>query len=88
MGISQPEAARLFKGNFRKYSVDHIMGFLTAFDRDVEIVVRPCKRTGKRPRLHSGGGITIGSDVPEITRLNFQAILYKDHASNGRPSFP
>ncbi len=54
MGISQPEVSRLFKGNFREYSIDRLMGFLTAFDHDVEIVVRPHKsqagetgRTGK-----------------------------------------
>jgi predicted XRE-type DNA-binding protein len=41
MGISQPEVSRLFKGNFREYSVDRLMAFLTAFDRDVEIVSRP-----------------------------------------------
>jgi len=41
MGISQPEVSRLFKGHFREYSVERLMGFLTAFDRDVEIVVRP-----------------------------------------------
>ena len=49
MGISQPEVSRLFKGNFREYSIDRLMGFLTAFDHDVEIVVRPSqeKRAGK-----------------------------------------
>ena len=41
MGISQPEVSRLFKGHFREYSVDRLMTFLTAFDRDVEIVSRP-----------------------------------------------
>jgi predicted XRE-type DNA-binding protein len=41
MGISQPEVSRLFKGNFREYSIDRLMSFLTAFDRDVEIVARP-----------------------------------------------
>ncbi len=41
MGISQPEVSRLFKGNFREYSVERLMGFLTAFDRDVEIISRP-----------------------------------------------
>ncbi|MEK4031512.1 helix-turn-helix transcriptional regulator [Methylocystis sp. IM2] len=49
MGISQPEVSRLFKGNFREYSVDRLMAFLTAFDRDVEIVSRP------RPRKAKGG---------------------------------
>lgn len=41
MGITQPEISRMFKGNFREYSVERLMGFLTAFDRDVEIVARP-----------------------------------------------
>lgn len=51
MGISQPEISRLFKGNFREYSIDRLMGFLTAFDRDVEIVVRPHKKAGKGGRI-------------------------------------
>jgi predicted XRE-type DNA-binding protein len=41
MGISQPEVSRLFKGNFREYSVDRLMAFLTTFDQDVEITSRP-----------------------------------------------
>jgi predicted XRE-type DNA-binding protein len=41
LGISQPEVSRLFKGNFREYSVERLIGFLTAFDQDVEIVTRP-----------------------------------------------
>jgi predicted XRE-type DNA-binding protein len=51
MGITQPEVSRMFKGNFREYSVDRLMEFLTAFDRDVEIVVRPHKRSGKPGRI-------------------------------------
>src|SRR5882757_8476462 len=51
MGISQPEVSRMFKGNFREYSVDRLMGFLTSFDRDVEIIVRPHKRDGKAGRI-------------------------------------
>jgi hypothetical protein len=53
MGISQPEVSRLFKGTFREYSVDRLVSFLTAFDRDVEIVSRPRKqgRAGTRGRI-------------------------------------
>ncbi len=51
MGISQPEVSRLFKGNFREYSIDRLMAFLTAFDRDVEIVVRPHKKSGRSGRI-------------------------------------
>jgi predicted XRE-type DNA-binding protein len=51
MGISQPEVSRMFKGHFREYSVDRLMEFLTAFDRDVEIVVKPHKKTGKTGKI-------------------------------------
>src|SRR5215470_11128988 len=51
MGISQPEVSRMFKGNFREYSIERLMGFLTGFDRDVEIVVRPRKRGAKAGRV-------------------------------------
>ncbi len=51
MGISQPEVSRLFNGHFREYSVDRLMGFLTAFGRDVEIVVRPRTRARKGGRI-------------------------------------
>jgi predicted XRE-type DNA-binding protein len=51
MGISQPEVSRMFKGNFREYSVDRLIGFLTGFDRDVDIVVRPHKKRGQAGRI-------------------------------------
>ena len=52
MGVSQPEVSRLFKGNFREYSIERLMTFLTAFDRDVEIVSRP--RTGRAKKSQPG----------------------------------
>jgi predicted XRE-type DNA-binding protein len=55
MGVSQPEVSRLFKGNFREYSIERLMTFLTAFDRDVEIVSRP---RGGRPKKSPSGRIT------------------------------
>ena len=51
MGISQPEVSRMFKGNFREYSIERLMGFLVSFDRDVEIVVKPHKKTGKAGKI-------------------------------------
>jgi predicted XRE-type DNA-binding protein len=51
MSISQPEVSRMFKGNFREYSIDRLMGFLTSFDRDIEIVVKPHKKSGKVGRI-------------------------------------
>lgn len=51
MGISQPEVSRMFKGNFREYSVNRLMNFLTAFNRDVEIVSRPRRKAAKSARI-------------------------------------
>ena len=51
LGISQPEVSRMFKGHFREYSIERLMEFLTSFDRDIEIVVRPHKKSGKAGRI-------------------------------------
>lgn len=51
MGISQPEVSRLFKGHFREYSVERLMDFLTGFDRDVEIVSRPRRKSSARGQI-------------------------------------
>lgn len=51
MGISQPEVSRLFKGQFREYSVERLMKFLTVFARDIEIVVRPAKPRSKAGKI-------------------------------------
>ncbi|HYC65235.1 MAG TPA: helix-turn-helix transcriptional regulator [Reyranellaceae bacterium] len=51
MGISQPEVSRMFKGNFREYSVERLMAFLTAFERDIEIVVKPRRKASKTGRI-------------------------------------
>src|SRR6266480_889067 len=53
IGISQPEVSRMFKGHFREYSIERLMEFLTSFDRDVEIVVRPHKKAGRAGRITS-----------------------------------
>lgn len=51
LGISQPEVSRMFRGHFEEYSVDRLMNFLTAFSQDVEIVVRPHKKTGRTGKI-------------------------------------
>lgn len=51
MGISQPEVSRMFTGNFREYSIERLMGFLTTFNRDVEIVAKPHKKPGRCGRI-------------------------------------
>lgn len=51
MGISQPEVSRMFKGHFREYSIERLIGFLTAFDRDVDIIVRPHTQPGRSGKI-------------------------------------
>jgi predicted XRE-type DNA-binding protein len=51
LNVSQPEVSRMFKGHFREYSIERLMEFLTGFDRDVEIVVRPHAKSGKAGRI-------------------------------------
>jgi predicted XRE-type DNA-binding protein len=60
MGISQPEVSRLFKGHFREYSLERLMGFLTAFDRDVEIVAKPRVSDGARGHITFRHGLEAG----------------------------
>lgn len=57
MGISQPEVSRLFKGNFREYSVERLMNLLTAFS-EVRIVAEPLKNRNQR------GHISFSATIP------------------------
>ena len=57
MGITQPEVSRLFKGHFREYSVERLLRFLTAFDRDIVITSRPISSTSL------GGTISFSTKV-------------------------
>jgi predicted XRE-type DNA-binding protein len=61
MGISQPEVSRFFKGNFRKYSIDRLLSFLTAFDCDVDIISR--SQTDKEGRGQMKFSLLLGKAV-------------------------
>ena len=41
LGIDQPKVSALLRGQFRGYSQERLIGFLTKLGMDVEIVVRP-----------------------------------------------
>lgn len=47
LGIGQPDLSHILRGNFRGWSVERLMRMLTAFDQDVEIIVRPHDRAGE-----------------------------------------
>ncbi len=46
-GTAQPDLSNLLRGKFRGFSVERLMLMLTAFGRDVEVVVRPTARSKK-----------------------------------------
>ncbi len=74
----------MFKGHFREYSIERVMEVLTSFDRDVEIVVRPHKKSGK------AGRITFRVD--KRRRNVFRSVLFAkvdaQVSAGDRPGFP
>lgn len=49
--INQPKISALANYRLDGFSVERLMHFLTALDRDVEIVIRPKPRTRKGARI-------------------------------------
>ena len=56
LGLAQPDASRLLRGDFREYSLERLFRLLTALGRDVDIVIRP-------PRSAAGGKLRIAADT-------------------------
>lgn len=48
IGTAQPDLSNLMRGRFRGFSIERLMLMLTAFGRDVEVVVRPAPRSRKQ----------------------------------------
>jgi predicted XRE-type DNA-binding protein len=46
-GIAQPDLSNLLRGKFRGFSIERLLLMLTAFGRDVDVVVRPAGRAKK-----------------------------------------
>ena len=44
-GITQPDVSKMLRGHFHQFSVERLMRFLVVLDQDVEIVVRPRRRS-------------------------------------------
>lgn len=53
LGVSQPKVSALANYKLEGFSVERLMTFLTALDRDVEIVIR------KKPRSRPAGRISV-----------------------------
>lgn len=46
LNLDHSNLAKILRGDFRRYSVERLMGFLTFFDRDIEIRVKRKRKTG------------------------------------------
>ena len=57
LGLSQPDASRLLRGDFYEYSLERLFRLLTLLGRDVDIVIR-------QPRSAAGGKLRITAAEP------------------------
>jgi predicted XRE-type DNA-binding protein len=53
LGVNQPKVSALMNYRLEGFSVERLMTFLTAVDRDVQIVIR------KKPRSREAGRISV-----------------------------
>ena len=51
LGIKQPHVSALMRNRSGAFSVERLMRFLNALDRDIEIVIRPKPRSRKAGRI-------------------------------------
>lgn len=55
LGITQPDRSHLLRGRLRGVSVERLLRMLTAFEQDVEIVLRPHDKAGEPGRISFSG---------------------------------
>lgn len=51
LNVSQPKVSALLNYQLQGFSVERLMKFLTALDRDIEIIIRHKSRAGKGGRI-------------------------------------
>ena len=52
LGIRQPDVSKMLRGEFRQFSVRHLLRLLMVLNQDVEIVVKPHREGENAPALH------------------------------------
>ncbi|MDO8586637.1 MAG: helix-turn-helix transcriptional regulator [Armatimonadota bacterium] len=45
LGVRQPHISKLIRGQLRGFSIGRLLKFLVALDQDVELVIRPNRKT-------------------------------------------
>lgn len=53
LGTPQPKVSALMRYRLDGFSVERLMGFLTALDQDVEIVIRPSRQGEGHVSVHA-----------------------------------
>ena len=51
LGIDQPKVSALMRGHLSGFSIERLLRFLVALDRDVEIVIKPHASAGGRVKV-------------------------------------
>jgi predicted XRE-type DNA-binding protein len=51
LGVSEPQLTRLVRGDLQGLSTDRLLRFLTALDRDVQILIKPKPRSQEHGRI-------------------------------------
>jgi len=51
VGVSHPDLSHLLRGDFDDYSAERLMKMLTAFEQDIEIIMKPHRKAGQRGRI-------------------------------------
>jgi predicted XRE-type DNA-binding protein len=52
LGLDQPKISALVRGKLSGFSTDRLFRFLNDLGQEIEIVVRPAKRTSRRGAIH------------------------------------
>lgn len=52
LGVDQPKVSEIVCGRVSRYSLDRLIRFLNALDRDVDIVIRPKAKSRKKGALN------------------------------------
>ena len=59
LGIPQPKVSALRNYRLDVFSIERLMAFLTALDQDVDIIIRPRKKSDKSAKSTKTGHISV-----------------------------
>ena len=66
LGVDQPKVSSLMRGRLAGFSIDRLLRFLLALDRDVEILIKAKPPTRTRARLDVVA-VSRGSDTGKVS---------------------